>query len=422
VHYIAVPAGMIPGTKVEPFPSSLRNSQKQQNIGSSRNGNELMKYFMVFAALAALQGGALVAQTLNGTWQGALKVPQAPNGELRVVVKISISDADKLKADFYSIDQQTPAIPATTVSLSGSTFKMAIAALNGNFEGKVGPDEKTITGTWTQGAPLPLTLVKATPETAWTIPEPPPPPKMMDAKANPEFEVATIKPSRPEGRFSLLLNRSGMLNTTNTSLSDLLKFAYDLHPRQIVGGPPWLESEKFDVTGKPDTPGMPTVNQLKLMIQKLLADRFALTFHREQKELSAYAITVAKGGLKIAKEETNPIPVPGFGGPPQRGFNVRNATIAEFANVMQAQFMDQPVVDQTGLGTQRYNFVLKWTPDPSQRSIGGGPEPNAPPAPDVDAPPDLFTAFQQQLGLRMQTTKALIEVLVIEKVEKPSAN
>jgi uncharacterized protein (TIGR03435 family) len=85
--------------------------------------------------------------------------------------------------------------------------------------------------------------------------------------------------------------------------------------------------------------------------------------------------------------------------------------------------MDQPVVDQSGLGMQRYDFVLKWTPDASQRSLGGGLEPNAPAAgPDLDAPPDLFTAFQQQLGLRLQTTKAPVDVLVIEKLEKPSAN
>jgi uncharacterized protein (TIGR03435 family) len=382
-----------------------------------------MKYLMILAVFAAVQGSALTAQTLTGTWQGALKVPQARNGELRVVVKISIGEADNLKADFYSIDQQTPAIPANTVTLSGSTFKMTITALNGNFEGRVGADGNTIAGTWTQGAPLPLTLVRATPETAWTIPEPPPPPKMMDENAKPEFEVATIKPSRPEERFSLTVNRSGMLNTTATSVSELLKFAYDLHPRQITGGPAWIESEKFDVSGKPDRPGMPTVDQMKMMIQKLLADRFALTFRHEQKELSVYAIVVAKGGPKIAKNETSRIPVPGFGGPPLRGFNVRNATIAEFANVMQAQFMDQPVVDQSGLGMQRYDFVLKWTPDASQRSLGGGQEPNAPGAgPDLDAPPDLFTAFQQQLGLRLQTAKAPVDVLVIEKLEKPSAN
>ena len=120
-----------------------------------------MKYLRILAALVALQGSAMFAQTLTGTWQGALKIPQAPNGELRVVVKISISEGDKQKADFYSIDQQTPAIPANTVNLSGSTFKMAIAALNGDFEGKLSADEKNIVGTWTQGMPLPLILVKS---------------------------------------------------------------------------------------------------------------------------------------------------------------------------------------------------------------------------------------------------------------------
>ncbi len=76
----------------------------------------------------------------------------------------------------------------------------------------------------------------------------------MDANVKREFEVATIKPCRPEERFSLTVNRSGMLNTTARSLADLFKFAYDLHPRQIASGPPWLESEKFDVSGKPDRP------------------------------------------------------------------------------------------------------------------------------------------------------------------------
>jgi uncharacterized protein (TIGR03435 family) len=121
----------------------------------------------------------------------------------------------------------------------------------------------------------------------------------MPADAKPVFEVATIKPAKPEERFSLLVNRSGMLNTTSTSLSDPLKFAYDLHPRQITGGPAWLESEKFDVSGKPDTAGIPSINQLKAMVQGLLAERFELKFHRDKKELSVYAITVGKTGVKM---------------------------------------------------------------------------------------------------------------------------
>ncbi len=91
---------------------------------------------------------------------------------------------------------------------------------------------------------------------------------------------------------------------------------------------------------------------------------------------------------------------------------------------MQSQFMEQPVVDQTGLGETRYDFVLKWTPDPSQRGdFGGNVSPNtAPPPPADDAPPDLFTAIQQQLGLKMGMSKAPVDVMVIDKVDKPSEN
>jgi uncharacterized protein (TIGR03435 family) len=385
----------------------------------------MKKPMLWMVALAALLADAMFAQTMTGTWQGALKIPQAPNGELRVVIKISTTDADSLKAEMFSIDQGGQAIPATAITQSGSTLKFTIAAVNGNYEGKLSADGTTITGTWTQGQPLPLTLLKATPETAWTIPEPLPPPKMMDEKAKPEFEVATIKPSDPNRRgWGITLNRSGMLNTLNTNLSDLIKFAYDMHPKQVIGAPAWVDSDKFDISAKPDVAGMPSVNQLKAMLQKLLADRYNLKFHHEKKELSVYAITVAKGGEKIKKEENSTLPIPGFGGMPQRGFNVRNGTIAEFASVMQAQFMELPVVDQTGLGDTRYSFVLKWTPDPSQRSgFGGGPPPDAPPAaPDADAPPDLFAAMQQQLGLKMGTTKAPVDVMVIDKVDKPSEN
>jgi len=194
----------------------------------------------------SLPGSALHAQNITGTWQGSLR--DGPQ-ELRIVIKISLED-DKLKAVTYSIDQGGQPIPASAITRDGSAIKMTVAAIGGNYEGKLSADGKSIAGTWTQGAPLPLNLARATPETAWAIPEPLPPPKQMAADATPVFEVATIKPSKPEERFSLLVNRSGLLTTTNTSLSDLIKFAYDLHPRQIKG-PAWLETEKYDVTGSP---------------------------------------------------------------------------------------------------------------------------------------------------------------------------
>lgn len=286
------------------------------------------------------------------------------------------------------------------------------------------PDGKTIDGTWSQGTPIPLMLTRATAETAWTIPDPPPPPKMMDPNAQPEFEVATIKPSDPnQPGFAITTNASGMLITRNTTLADLVKFGYSVHPKQLVGTPPWFDTDKFDVTGKPDKPGMPTIKQMQAMMQKLMADRFSLTFHKEKRELSAYAITVAKGGVKIRKEDSALVPLPGFGGAPQRGFNVHNATMADFATVMQAQFMDEPVVDQTGLGDARFTFILKFTPDPGMRGFGAGPGPGAPPPPpDAEAPPDIFGAMEQELGLHMQKTKVPADVMVIDKIEKPSAN
>src|SRR5579862_6649296 len=215
----------------------------------------------------------------------------------------------------YSIDQGGQAIPAESIKQSGSGVKITVPAINGTYEGSLSADGNTITGTWTQGAPRPLTLVKVTPTTAWTIPEPLPPPKMMDEKAKPEFEVATIKPSDPNLRgWGITVNRSGVLSTLNTNLSDLIKFAYDMHPKQVIGAPAWANYDKFDISEKPDVPGMPSVNQMKAMLQKLLADRYNLKFHNEKKELSVYAITVAKGGEKIKKEENSTLPIPGFGG------------------------------------------------------------------------------------------------------------
>jgi uncharacterized protein (TIGR03435 family) len=383
-----------------------------------------MKMMLWISALAALSGSNLLAQSITGAWQGTGQV----NGmNYRVVVKISTTDADTLKGVFYpSIDQSGQSFPLGTVTAQGSAVKFTAPSIGGNYEGKLSADGNAMAGTWSIGdTHVTLNLTRATPQTAWSIPEPPPPPKMMDPNAKPEFEVATIKPSDPtKPGWGIGVNRSGLLNTHNTSLADLIKFTYDLHPKQIIGAPAWFDSDKFDVEAKPSVAGLPTVKQMQIMLQKLITDRFSLEFHKDKKGLSAYAITVAKGGEKIKKEENSDIPAPGFGGRPQNGFNIHNATMAEFASVMQAQFMDLPVADQTGFGAIRYSFILKFTPDPTMRPFGGAgaPPPEAQAAaPDPDAPPDIFGAMEQ-LGLHLQKTKAPVDVMVIDKVQKPSPN
>jgi uncharacterized protein (TIGR03435 family) len=378
-----------------------------------------MKKLMLWIIVLAALSGALLAQSITGTWQGALQVPQAPGGQLRIVIKISTTDADALKAVMYSIDQGGQPIPGA-ITLQGSAVKMSVPGIAGTFEGKLNADGNSIAGTWTQGPqPLPLILKRATSETAWAIPEPPAPVKPMSADANPVFEVATIKPSKPETQGKGFMVRGRQFSTMNTSLSDLITFAYGLHARQITGGPAWLESEKYDLAAKPDGEGQPNDKQWKMMVQKLLADRFKLTFHRDKKELSVYAIVVGKTGPKLTKSEGDPNGLPGLF---FRGLGVlpaRNATMADFAGTMQTAVLDRPVVDQTGL-PGRYDFLLKWTPDETQFAGLGVKVP--PPTDNADAPPDLYTAIQQQLGLKLEPTKAPVEVLVIDRAEKPSEN
>jgi uncharacterized protein (TIGR03435 family) len=367
--------------------------------------------------LSIIACAPLLAQNIVGTWQGTLQVPSR---ELRTVFKISTTDADALKAVLYSIDQGGQPISANTVTRDGASIKISILGIGGTYEGKVSADGNSITGTWSQGGPpLALTLKRATPETAWTIPEPPPPLKRMAADANPSFDVATIKPSKPGTPGRLFRIQPGHLSTINTTLSSLIGFCYGVHPRQIIGAPAWVETEKYDLNGKPDGEGQPSVDQWKAMMQKLLADRFQLKFHHEKKELPVFALVVAKTGPKVTKSEGDPNGAPsllfrGLGTLP-----VRNATMADFASVMQSAVLDRPVVDQTGL-VGRFDFVLTWTPDETQFASVGG----VPPAPTdkPDAPPDLFTAIQQQAGLKFEASKAPVDVMVIDRVEKPSEN
>jgi len=375
-------------------------------------------------AFSALPGSALLAQNMTGTWQGTLKVG-GPNGSVdrRAVIKISRADNDGFKALFYSIDQDPTPLSATSITLKGSALKVSITALNSVFEGTLGGDGNTISGKWTQGAnALPLNLIRATDQTAWTIPEPPPPPTMMPANAKPEFTVATIKPSRPDAPRGGYGFRGQDVTTTNVTVNWLIKLAYNMHARQISGGPAWLDSEKYDIVGRPDTPGQPSRDQMKLMIQKLLADRFQLKFHTEKRELPVYAMVVLKTGAKITVSAGDPHAFPGIGF--AQGLGVlslvgRNTALDGVANGLQSNILDKPVVNQTGL-IGRYDFTLRFTLDPTQVANFGPLAPGN--AADVDAFFDIFTAFQQQLGLKLQSTKAAVDVMVIEKIERPSPN
>jgi uncharacterized protein (TIGR03435 family) len=383
----------------------------------------MQRLLLPILALLALPGSALLAQNIAGTWQGTLKV-NGPNGpvDVRTVMKISLADNENLKGMFYSIDQDPTPVAMTSITLKGTAVKVSLVLLNATFDGTLSGDGNTISGKWTQGGrALPLNLVRATDQTAWTIPEPPPAP-MMPTSAKPEFIVATIKPSRPDAPRGGYGFRGQDVTTTNVTVNWMIKLAYNMHAHQITGGPAWLDSAKYDTVGRPDTPGQPSRDQMKLMIQKLLADRFQLKFHIEKRELPVYAMVVLKTGAKITPSAGDPNAFPGIGfgqGPGVLSLVGRNTTLDGVANGLQSNILDKPVVNQTGL-TGRYDFLLKFTPDASQVANFGGLAPGN--ATDPDAPPDIFLAFQQQLGLKLESTKAFVDVIVIEKVERPSEN
>lgn len=376
------------------------------------------KPILSILALVALSGSAL-GQEISGTWQGTLVAGR----ELRTVIKISKTPGGILGATLYSIDQpQAPPIQVTTISQHGPTLKLTIAAMGATYEGKLSSDGDTITGNMNLGPnALPLNLTRSTTATAWAIPEPPPPPKVMPADANPVVEVATIKPSNPdERRFGIGVRPGGAFSTAGTTLRDLITFAFGVHARQIVGAPGWIEADKFDISGKPDIEGMPNDKQMRSMMQKLLADRFKLALHHDKRELTVYAITVGPAGAKLTKSQSTGLPLPGLGFRGLGSMMARNATIADVASLLQTMVLDRPVVDQTGL-TDRYDLTLNWAPDDSQFRVRGDQPPLPPPA-DSDTRPDLFKAVQEQLGLKLESTKAATDVLVLDHVEKPGAN
>ena len=378
----------------------------------------MKKLMLWMVALAALAGGALRAQDLTGNWQGTLKAGK----DLRIIVVITKGDG-RFKGQMYSIDQTAQPFKVSSVSQDGSTVKFAVDLIGATYEGKMGADSNTIAGTWMQGnTPLPLDLTRATKETAWEIPAPPPPPKLMAADADPSFDVATIKPNNSGLSSMQQLTINGRdFKTVNSSLADLIKFAYNVQIKQIVGAPDWIDKDRYDIAGTPDQEGAPNIVQLRMMIKKLLADRFQLKFHNEQRELSAFVLTVGKDGPKLKPTELNGS-LPGIGMQPAKTgamFVLRNATIPDFTGFLQLLVLDRPVVDHTGL-TGKYDINITFTPDDSL--FNGQPPPFPKIADGVEPAPSLFDAIQQQIGLKLTAEKTQVSVIAVDHVEKPSAN
>ena len=228
------------------------------------------------------------------------------------------------------------------------------------------------------------------------------------AKGDVSVEVAVVKPHPAavmHNNFSFAKNR---FELEDQSLLKLIAFAYAMSPRQIVGAPGWTTEEHWDMSGKTDLTDDATLPQEQQIIRELLVERFGLRFHLEKRDLPSYALQVVKDKPKLAVA-ISPAAQPlewTQGHDWVRTENYRSCSMADFLVIKQL-FMDRPLVDQTGL-SGKYDFKLTY-------SYGDAT------VADMDAPP-MFTAVEEQLGLRFAPTKASVSVIVIDQIAKPTAN
>jgi bla regulator protein blaR1 len=260
-----------------------------------------------------------------------------------------------------------------------------------------------------------------------------------------KFEVAAVKPNKSgDGPSRIALAPGGRITVENLSLQALIRFAFQMQPFQIVGGPEWIGKDRFDVTakGEGDIPPAPigTTGPGQLMMRSLLADRFKLIVHLEQRELPVYVLAVARSdgrlGPQLKPSTTNcqalmaanrgrggPPPAPMPNGAPPCGMRVAPGAvlgggfpITQLATTL-SQLVGRSVVDRTGLSGE-YDIELKFAPD--QMPIGLPPKLDVPLPPLDPNGPSIFTALQEQLGLKLESSKDAVDVLVIDHAEPPT--
>jgi bla regulator protein BlaR1 len=263
------------------------------------------------------------------------------------------------------------------------------------------------------------------------IPQTQPPPAR-------HFEAASIKPSRSADQRLFYdmsnIQSGGQFTVSNITVKRLIQDAYRIKDFQISGGPGWIGSDVFDIAAKPDGPA--SYEQFQQMLQSLLAERFQLAINSDTREMPVYALVVGKNGPKFkAANESDPNfidlsgrPIPQGGGRPRitivrRGrLTAQGLNMAAFADNL-ANFLGRTVLDKTSLAGM-YDLKLEWKPDENQVAMFGAmgvPEGFGAPPPDWDGP-SLFSALEEQLGLKLESQKGPVDIFTIVHVERPSAN
>jgi uncharacterized protein (TIGR03435 family) len=240
------------------------------------------------------------------------------------------------------------------------------------------------------------------------------------------FDAASVKPSVPGQRgWSMPPPTHGTMTVKNVTLKQLIVEAYQIQEFQLVGGPSWTDSDRYDITAKAGTAA--SQREVHQMLQALLADRFGLTIHRENRALPSYELVIGKGGAKVKesadagacpelKDQTRDHPCGGFSIRNRREVFGERVTMKQLADTL-SFFVSRTVLDKSGL-KGFYDVRLSWTPDEGQRRGAESPDAVAP----EDNGPSIFTALQEQAGLKLESKRGPVEVLVIDNAKKATEN
>jgi uncharacterized protein (TIGR03435 family) len=219
------------------------------------------------------------------------------------------------------------------------------------------------------------------------------------------FEVVSVKPNRSGTDSSHNRSRPGRYDATNIKVKELIQDAFGVREFQIAGAPRWTETEGFDIAAITGTSSDLTDKELEPILRSLLTDRFQLRFHRETKELPAYSLIVARNGPKLRAHSGDAVfDVSIRHQPGKLILSGTKMSMSRLTEVLSRR-IEHIVLDRTGLSGE-YDLKMEWAPDPSAES--------------ADA--SIFTALQEQLGLKLESTMALAEIVVIDGVERPSEN
>jgi uncharacterized protein (TIGR03435 family) len=234
------------------------------------------------------------------------------------------------------------------------------------------------------------------------------------AMAQPAFDVASLKqggPVRPDGLLDINLGRAsnGVVTLSNTTLSEMIRYAYGLTNEEQITGPDWIKQRQYRYELVAKAPPDTKLDTLRLMLQGLLKERFQIQMHGEPRKMAHMILSQGKGEPKVTESSPDGpsgrvASMPGY-------LEYRRIAMSSFV-VLISRFTKQPVLDRTGLAGL-YDLKLEWTPDDAPPAADGGPS----------LKPDIFTAVRQQLGLRLEASKEPLEVLVVDRAEKvPAAN